>query len=287
MRAHLVPVLLGLLLSGLTVSSISLRVSPNRQQFFTGESVHLSCEEEEDVEGEEEGMDLPGWKLKRISLIETETCGATGNFRRLNASSCVVSNLSPVYDRGVYWCERRNGKKSIQVTITVSARPFILEVPALPVTAGSNVTLRCRNRQGSTVPVNFFKFGRHNAPIQAAPSGEFTIRGVKLSDEGFYWCSTEQNVSPSSRLNVKAASSHPRNNSNPIFFSPLVRVFCHLLVIGVYCITTGLLVSIHCCRMDGKAAGITTGTVQRAEGEQVLDNKSLNAADDVTTEHDF
>lgn len=87
-------------------------------------------------------------------------------------------------------------------------RPFIMEIPALPVMAGSDVTLRCRNRYGSTIPVNFFKFGRHSAPIRAAPEGEFTISNVQQSDEGFYWCSTGQTESPSSRLNVRGQDTH-------------------------------------------------------------------------------
>lgn len=73
-----------------------------------------------------------------------------------------------------------------------------MEIPALPVMTGSKVTLRCRNKNGLPVPVNFFKFGRHDTPIRAAPEGEFTIKEVQPSDEGFYWCSTGQSKSPSS-----------------------------------------------------------------------------------------
>ncbi len=97
----------------LLFSSVSLNVSPNRQQFFTGESVSLSCEEEEGS---------VGWTLKRLSVVQTETCGATKGFGRLNGSSCIVSDLSPLLDRGIYWCEHCSGQRSIKVTITVSGR---------------------------------------------------------------------------------------------------------------------------------------------------------------------
>lgn len=93
-------------------SPVSLNVSPNRQQFFTGESVRVSCEEEESSSG---------WKLKRISVVQTETCGTEG-FGRLNGSSCIISDLSPLTDRGVYWCENWSEQRSIKVVITVSGR---------------------------------------------------------------------------------------------------------------------------------------------------------------------
>lgn len=98
-------------------SPVSLNVSPNRQQFFTRESVSLTCEGEESSDG---------WTLKRISVVKTEKCGAARGFGRRNGSSCIVSDLSPLSDRGVYWCEHRSGQRSIKVTITVSGRRSIL-----------------------------------------------------------------------------------------------------------------------------------------------------------------
>ncbi|XP_038588795.1 roundabout homolog 1-like [Micropterus salmoides] len=265
-----------LLVSGLTISAISLNVSPNRQQFFTRESVSLTC-------GEEESSD--GWTLKRISVVKTEKCGAAQGFGRRNGSSCIVSDLSPLSDRGVYWCEHRSGQRSIKVTITVSDRPFIMEIPALPVIAGSDVTLRCRSRNGSTIPVNFFKYGRHSTPIGAAPEGEFTIRNVQQSDEGFYWCSTGQTESPSSKLNVRAPPPPPTNS--PSLISTLIRVLCHLVVIILYCICTCLMMSTCCCRKKGKTPTVTMEMTQCIESGQGLPNICVDDTADVTTEHDF
>lgn len=74
--------------------------------------------------------------------------------------------------------------------------------------AGSDVTLSCRNRSGFAVPVNFYKFGKHISPIGASTAGEFTISNVQQCDEGFYWCSTYQAASPSSRLSVRGQDTH-------------------------------------------------------------------------------
>ncbi|XP_030608885.1 uncharacterized protein LOC115796663 [Archocentrus centrarchus] len=251
-----------------------MKVQPNCQQFFTGQCVHLSCEEEE-----EEGNST-GWTLKRISVEQTETCGAAEGFGRINGSTCIVSDLSPRADRGVYWCEHQSGQKSLQVTLTVSDRPFIMEIPALPVMEGSDVTLLCRSKNGSPIPAHFFKFGRHGAPIQAAPEGEFVIKKVRQSDEGFYWCSTGQNTSPSSRLNVVASSS--TTSSPTLLPAPFpVRLFCHLVVIIPYCIVTGLMVCIYCSRRTGSPPAVTMEMAQQDEPERALDECG------VTTLHDF
>lgn len=93
---------------------VSLNVSPNRQQFFSGESVRLSCEKD--------GGNSTGWMLKRISFIRTETCEADEGFGRLSGSTCIISNLSLSSGQGVYWCEHHSGQRSTTITITVSGR---------------------------------------------------------------------------------------------------------------------------------------------------------------------
>ncbi|XP_044037167.1 uncharacterized protein LOC122868850 isoform X2 [Siniperca chuatsi] len=105
MKASPVSLLLGvsvLLLSGLTVSAVSLRLSPNRPQFFIKESVSLSCVEA--------GQTADGWTVKRT---------AGGHNEDFGGSSCIVSNLSQS-DTGVYWCETSSGQRSHQITITVT-----------------------------------------------------------------------------------------------------------------------------------------------------------------------
>ena len=66
-------------------------------------------------------------------------------------------------------------------------RSVMLEFPKT-VTTGSNVTLRCKTRDGSVQ--TGYLFFRNGSFIGAGLSGEFTITDVQRSDEGFYSCST-------------------------------------------------------------------------------------------------
>ncbi|XP_045916733.1 advanced glycosylation end product-specific receptor-like [Micropterus dolomieu] len=90
---------------------------------------------------------------------------------------------------------------------TVSADPQVsLEIPALPVVAGSDVTLRCRSKD-QVAPEAFFI--RDGSKLGSGPEGQFTIRNVQPSDEGLYWCYFDQTEeSPRRRLSV-------RGNSDP------------------------------------------------------------------------
>ncbi|XP_051248604.1 uncharacterized protein LOC127359017 isoform X3 [Dicentrarchus labrax] len=190
MKASSVSLLLGvsvLLLSALTVSAVSLEVSPNRPQFFREESVCLKCVGD--------GHTADGWTVKRTAGGHNE------DFGRFDGSCYIISKLSQS-DTGVYWCGTSSGQKSNQINITVTNyRGVILELPALPVMTGSDVTLRCRKRGVSTFEAFFFKNGVH---IGSGPEGQFTISKVQQSDEGLYWCFIERTVeSPRSWLRVR------------------------------------------------------------------------------------
>ncbi|XP_039464888.1 low affinity immunoglobulin gamma Fc region receptor II-like [Oreochromis aureus] len=193
MRTSSVALLLGvcvLLLSALTVSAVSLTVSPNLQQFFTGASVSLTCEGQ---------LGSDGWTVKRDTGSGTESCGAGGRgFGRLTGSSCLFDEFNPV--SGVYWCEGEAGEKSEEVNITVSDKEVILEIPALPVRTGSDVTLRCKKKTGGTTAAYFYFSGR---PVRPKTEKSITIN-VQQSDEGLYWCSTDEfGSSPQSFLRVR------------------------------------------------------------------------------------
>uniref|UniRef100_A0A8P4GIY0 Ig-like domain-containing protein n=2 Tax=Dicentrarchus labrax TaxID=13489 RepID=A0A8P4GIY0_DICLA len=183
MKASSVSLLLGvsvLLLSALTVSAVSLEVSPNRPQFFREESVCLKCVGD--------GQTADGWMVKRTAGGHNE------DFGRFDGSCYNISKLSQS-DTGVYWCGTSSGQKSNQINITVTDdRGVILELPALPVMTGSDVTLRCRTRGVSTFEAFFFKNGVH---IGSGPEGQFTISKVQQSDEGLYWCFIERTVESS------------------------------------------------------------------------------------------
>ncbi|XP_071370774.1 neural cell adhesion molecule 2-like, partial [Centroberyx affinis] len=204
MKAASVFLLLGLaelLLSGPTDSTVSLNVSPNSQQFFESEFVSLSCEQSS-----------AGWKVKRRRGGGTEEeCGGEGGFGRFDGSSCRLQSVFRS-DSGVYWCETAEGERSNEVHITVSG-PVILEIPALPVMEGSDVTLRCRTKPSSSFPASFF---RNNTFIGSGSEGEFTIRNVQQSHEGSYRCYLDLvGDSPASWLSVRASSlPSPDSNSN-------------------------------------------------------------------------
>uniref|UniRef100_A0A4W5KRX9 Ig-like domain-containing protein n=1 Tax=Hucho hucho TaxID=62062 RepID=A0A4W5KRX9_9TELE len=166
----------------------SLSVSPDRSQFFQYESVSLSCE----VQG-----NSAGWRLKRSTVSgERSDCGR--KWGKQQGSSCIVS-LIPSHS-GAYWCESGSGEHSNAVNITVHAGAVILERPALPVTEGDSVTLRCRY-QGtpSDLTAVFYKDG---SLIRAETTGEMTIPAVSKSDEGLYKCTNSDGESPESWMTV-------------------------------------------------------------------------------------
>lgn len=88
---------------------VFLDIHPNRPQFFSGETVTLSCG----------GLqDSAGWTLKRTDVyLRTKPCG--GGFGRVDGSSCVVSDLSSL-DSGSYWCEDGDGQRSDELRVFVS-----------------------------------------------------------------------------------------------------------------------------------------------------------------------
>ncbi|XP_026180136.1 high affinity immunoglobulin gamma Fc receptor I-like [Mastacembelus armatus] len=269
MKPPAVSLLLGvsvLLLSGLTVSAVSLNLnlSPNLQQFFSGDSVSLSCVEDGQTGG--------GWTVKRTVQGSSQQCGRGHDFGNVVGSSCVLSPVSPS-DSGLYWCEHTSGLSSDRISISISE--VILNISALPVQTGNNVTLRCRNKQDSTVPAYFY---RNGSIIETRSDTEFTISKVQQSDEGLYSCSPDLvQQSPQIWLMVKdpptttsdpptttSSSSSSSSSSSPSAPLPtdssslspppppppvsVVRLLCHLLVFSPYCVCTVLMVSICCSR---------------------------------------
>uniref|UniRef100_A0AAZ1WV05 Ig-like domain-containing protein n=1 Tax=Oreochromis aureus TaxID=47969 RepID=A0AAZ1WV05_OREAU len=182
-----------LLLSAPTVSAVSLSVSPNLQQFFSGSSsVDLSCVDD--------GQTADGWTVKRTRGGLTEDCGAVPGFGRLLGSYCVVDLSAP---NETFWCEDSSGQQSDRVSFSVQSDPtdkgVILEIPALPVRTGSDVILRCRQRNGATVAAYFFIKG---SSVGHKP--EHIITNITQADEGLYSCSTNQGgKSPQSSLRVR------------------------------------------------------------------------------------
>ncbi|XP_030578989.1 uncharacterized protein LOC115775658 [Archocentrus centrarchus] len=205
MKAASVSLLLGvcvLLLSVLTVSAVSLSVSPNLQQFFSGSSsVSLSCVDD--------GQTVDGWAVRRRRGGLTEDCGVTKGFGTVPESACVL-DLS-ISSGGIFFCENSSGQQSNEVSISVSDDSLILEIPALPVRTGSDITLHCRHRDFDTVAA-YFIFNGSN--VGSGRKSEHTITNIQQSDEGLYSCSTDTfGSSPQSFLRVRALPPHVQSTT--------------------------------------------------------------------------
>ncbi|XP_033465361.1 uncharacterized protein LOC117245881 isoform X1 [Epinephelus lanceolatus] len=149
-----------------------LRITPDRLQHFKYESVSFHCE------GSGGSTKL---RVIRNNVESDPVCDK----RTPSGSSCTIEEVYPS-DSGEYWCETEGGERSNSVNISVTAGSVILESPALPVTEGDNVTLRCRNKTVSTNPsADFYKDG---LLIRSSSTGEMTINNVSKSDEGLYKC---------------------------------------------------------------------------------------------------
>ncbi|XP_039464344.1 uncharacterized protein LOC116329876 [Oreochromis aureus] len=210
MKTPCVSLLLGvcvLLLSAPTVSAVSLSVSPNLQQFFRGSSsVYLSCVDD--------GQTADGWTVKRTRGGRTEDCGAAGSeFMRINSSFCALG----LSTGGNFLCVSSSGQQSDEVSISVSEGGVILEIPALPVMTGSDVTLYCTPKEGERRKSYFI---RDNVTLGSGPEGKWNLSKVQRSDEGLYSCHTDIHPrSPQSRLRVRDLSPV---DSPPTTTSPLL-----------------------------------------------------------------
>ncbi|KAM9485940.1 Fc receptor-like protein 5 [Salvelinus alpinus] len=248
--------LLLLLFSTLVYSSlghdgVSLSVLPDRSQFFEYESLIVSCE----VQG-----NSAGWTLKRYtSTGKLSACGT--DWGKQQGSSCIVSLI--LSDSGVYWCESGSGEHSNAVNITVHAGAVILESPALPVTEGDSVTLRCRY-QGtpSDLTADFYKDG---SLIRTETTGEMTIHAVSKSDEGLYKCSNSEGESPETLMTLTgvnislfpplsgAKTYAPTPDPTTVLSMSLPRLLGSLLVVSPYLlVTVVLLVKCNRRRVQGE-----------------------------------
>uniref|UniRef100_A0A669DWJ3 Ig-like domain-containing protein n=1 Tax=Oreochromis niloticus TaxID=8128 RepID=A0A669DWJ3_ORENI len=152
-----------------------LSVSPSSSQFFDGDFVSLSCEEDDSS---------AGWTLRRNTTTDTRAeCG--DEFGRSDGSLCIINDIVPM-DSGVYWCESREGNVSNMVNLTVTGGSVILQSPVLPVMEGDDVTLLCKTK---TTPSNLTAaFYKDGSLIRKQPTGHMTIQHVSRSDEGLYKC---------------------------------------------------------------------------------------------------
>ncbi|CAI5671323.1 unnamed protein product [Oreochromis niloticus] len=181
-----------------------LTVSPSSSQFFEGDLVSLSCEEDDSS---------AGWTLRRNTSKRQRTqCG--DGWGKPAGSSCNITVF--LLDSGVYWCESREGPISNMVNLTVTGGSVILQSPVLPVMEGDDVTLLCKTKTTpSNLPAAFYKDG---SLIRKQSTGHMTIQHVSRSDEGLYKCDISgHGESPSSWITVTDKhTSTPSSTSPPV-----------------------------------------------------------------------
>ncbi|MEQ2206402.1 hypothetical protein XENOCAPTIV_028907, partial [Xenoophorus captivus] len=107
-----------------------LTVSPSRSQFFEGDSVTLSCEEDNIS---------AGWTVRR-NTTSVAQCG--DGWGTPAGSTCNITYLF-THDTGVYWCESREGAASSSIQLTVSEEPLTSspQSPSAPRASSSSALL--------------------------------------------------------------------------------------------------------------------------------------------------
>ncbi|XP_036968587.1 Fc receptor-like protein 5 [Acanthopagrus latus] len=215
-----------------TVDSLSLRVDPNREQFFRYDPVALHCDA---------SSGSVQWKFVHKSEVEKAKCKLTDGATS-TGSSCSFKNVYPE-EGGEYWCEDGEGKRSNNITINVTNGSVILDSPALPVIEGAAVTLRCRSKTtSSNLTAGFYKDGRL---IRSSSTGEMIIHSVSRSDEGQYKCNISGvGESPESWLFVIALHPETDHCSDNVFST--LRV---ILPIVLMAMLLGLLGVLHCGKL--------------------------------------
>ncbi|KAM7377001.1 hypothetical protein PAMA_013677 [Pampus argenteus] len=178
------------------ILSSTANILPNRSQFFWYESIFLSCAAP---------VNSHGWMLKRNTSSQTsDPCSSGWGITR--GSSCTITDSYPS-DSGVYWCESSDGREcSDTVNITVTGSVVILESPALPVTEGDQVTLRCSYKEeddekaASDFSAKFYK----DSVFIGTGVGRMVLPAVSTSDRGFYRCEHPvKGASPQSWMDVR------------------------------------------------------------------------------------
>uniref|UniRef100_A0AAX7TQA6 Immunoglobulin domain-containing protein n=1 Tax=Astatotilapia calliptera TaxID=8154 RepID=A0AAX7TQA6_ASTCA len=199
-------------LSALTVSAVSLSVTPDHKQFFSRTALAiLSCDDDDEQR-------VDGWTVKRTRGGVTERCGAAEGLVIIK-SLCQLKLRKP--SDGAYFCESSSGQRSDEVNIIVSAGSLMLDIPSSPVWTGSNVTLLCQSREGKQGNSDFYKSVER---IGFDPEGKWILINVQKSDEGLYSCSAGvDKKSPEFRLTVRDPPADPPPNVKAPSSTPITH----------------------------------------------------------------
>ncbi|MED6272344.1 hypothetical protein CHARACLAT_029365 [Characodon lateralis] len=206
----------------------TLSIQPERRQFFRYEAFNLSCT----VSGS-----FSGWTVMRNASEIFSPCEDWG---RLNRTSCINRSVYKS-DSGLYWCQSERGECSNILNITINTGVVILESPALPVTVGDDVTLRCsyKERYASNSSSDFLAaFYSNGTFIGKDAAGKMILKNVLMSNKGFYKCQhPDKGESLESWLEVK---DKPQLNlpPNPSSAPPITMtsLLCTIMLFIIYTI---------------------------------------------------
>ncbi|KAL0970759.1 hypothetical protein UPYG_G00246970 [Umbra pygmaea] len=192
-------------------------------------------------------------------------------------------------DSGVYWCQSGSDVLSA-VSITVHGGHVILESPALPVTEGHSVSLRCRYRKNNRAKESFScltaDFYRDGSLISNESTGEMTIPVVNKSDDGLWKCRCgNHGDSPESWMTVTDAIPSTKSPTIPSTTTPTIpspcpslpkscislsRLLYSLLVVSPYLMVTPILLGKY--RESRISTPAATGDAWNEETEKEMED---------------
>ncbi|XP_076836551.1 Fc receptor-like protein 5 [Brachyhypopomus gauderio] len=180
---------------------VSLIISPNRTQHFSGDSLTLSCE------GQSEST---GWRVRQYTNSErVSDCSSVWGSG--TGSICTIRFLS---HSGVYWCRSESGGSSNPVNITVHSESptvsLIIRPNRIQHFYGDSLTLSCEGQRDSTGwKVRGY---RHSGRVSDCSSDWGSVKGstctisfLVTSHTGLYWCQSESGGS-SNPVNITVHS---------------------------------------------------------------------------------
>nr|XP_033465086.1 low affinity immunoglobulin gamma Fc region receptor II-like [Epinephelus lanceolatus] len=143
-------------------------------------------------------------------------------------------------DEGLYKCYISGAGGSPESWMAVRGGDVIMESPALPLTEGEAVTLRCRNKKiPSDLRAGFYKDG---LLIRNSSTGEMTISSVSKSDEGLYKCHISgAGGSVESWLAVRAQHGEACVCSDFIYVLLVLRTVFTIVMVPLLLLLVGLL----------------------------------------------
>uniref|UniRef100_A0A8C6WN72 Ig-like domain-containing protein n=1 Tax=Neogobius melanostomus TaxID=47308 RepID=A0A8C6WN72_9GOBI len=270
----------------------SLRVEPNRVQFFQYETVSLSCGDQ---------TEDPQWTIVR------NTSKHKNQRNSMNKSSWFFNGNIYYRDTGVYWCQSEEGECGAAINITVTGGDVILESPVLPVTEGERVTLRCiANPNEPALEETFdpnepaleetfdpnepaleegtFDFFKDSLWIRNSSSGNLTLSNVSVLDSGTYMCRYAEQLSAESRLLVVKAAGRPRETNqgeitDTFTTSIIIIVFPVTVILALFCLA---LVCVRRKRKEHQKPDVIYANVPVVHAPDPRRLKDLQAEDEST-----